>query len=97
MSIDCTTPGLFYDKPEDIYSFGDDESAPIPGDPDKAEKSAENFVKINQLLQKIHYYHKNPKCDDWKDWIDRTSNETIYQDMLELYLGCDYAFIEISL
>ena len=50
MSIDCTTPGLFYDKPEDIYSFGDDESAPIPGDPDKAEKSAENFVKINQLL-----------------------------------------------
>ena len=31
MSIDCTTPGLFYDKPESL-NFGEDEPDAIPAD-----------------------------------------------------------------
>jgi hypothetical protein len=48
-------------------------------------------------LQKIHYYQKKEKCEDWKEWIDKASNESIFQKLLDLYIGCDYAFIEITL
>ena len=36
MSIDCTTPGLFYDKPENL-NFGEDEVA-IPADQNEDEE-----------------------------------------------------------
>ena len=53
-------------------------------------------MEINQLLQKIHYYSKREKCDDTKEWIDRMTNEGIYQKFLTLYTDCEYSFIEVS-
>ena len=80
MSIDCTTPGLFYDKPENL-GFGGEEQAIPAGDGEDEEaqkKSMDNFKEINQLLQRINFYHKRPKQDDWKEWIDRHSHEAIF-------------------
>lgn len=31
-----------------------------------------------------------------KEWIDRTSSEAIYEQLLNLYLGCEFAMIEVS-
>ena len=65
-------------------------------DSNEDEESYSKFVKINQLLQKIHYYHKKEKQDDLKEWIDRTSSEEIYQQLLKLYLECNFSMIEVS-
>ena len=73
MSTDCTTPGLFYDKPENLNFYANE--APQPNG---ESKDQDNFIEINQLLQKIHYYHKKEKCEDFKEWIDKTSHETIF-------------------
>jgi len=56
----------------------------------------ENFIKINQLLQKVDFYKKRDDTDDFKEWIDRHSNEAIFQKFLDLYLNCDFSFIEVT-
>ena len=52
MSLECRTPGLFYDKPENqSFIENDQNSIPAePEDPERAERSARNFVEINKLL-----------------------------------------------
>jgi hypothetical protein len=80
MSLECQTPGLFYDKPEN-QNFVQNEVNPVPADPEdqeRAERSAKNFVEINNLLQKLHFYKKKDQPQDWKEWIDKTVNEEIF-------------------
>lgn len=99
MSLECKTPGLFYDKPEN-QNFVENDQNPIPDDSDdkeRSERSAKNFVEINKMLQKLHFYQKKEAPQDWKEWIDKTGSEEIFQKLLDLYTGCDYAFIEITL
>jgi hypothetical protein len=58
MSLECKTPGLFYDKPEN-QNFVENDQNPIPDDSDdkeRSERSAKNFVEINKMLQKLHFY-----------------------------------------
>ena len=54
MSTDCTTPGLFYDKPSNEVDFDQDEgkvrSLPKAETMNDAMRSAENFVRINHIL-----------------------------------------------
>jgi len=37
-----------------------------------------NFILINKMLQKVNYYHKKEKPEDFKEWIDKHSNESIF-------------------
>ena len=75
MSPECTTPGLFYERPES-QSF-DEQQEIVPGGVAGSadDTSQQNFIEINKLLQKIHYYQKKEKTDDWKEWLDKRSNE----------------------
>lgn len=83
MSLDYTTPGLFYDLPENLCDFGDQENGGVDELKKSVnfEKSRDKFIEINRLLQKIHFYEKKEKCDDWKEWIDSASNAQIYQKL----------------
>lgn len=89
MSVECSTPGLFKEAPSVI-----DNNLAVPSESDKSQ---ENFIEINRLIQKINYYQKKENIDDQKDWIDKTSNEAIFQKLFDLYLNCQYSMIEISL
>lgn len=81
MSPECTTPGLFYDKPESQNFGEEEENIPDTGN----SKSQSNFIEINKILQKIHYYQKKEKSDDWKEWLDKRSNEELFLKLLDLY------------
>ena len=80
MSVECSTPGLFKETPSMI-----DNNLAVPSETDKSQ---ENFIEINKLIQKINYYKKKENTDDQKDWIDKTSNEAIFQKLFDLYLNC---------
>ena len=69
---------------EDIYPTGD------------KEKSIENLVNINSLLQQIHYYEKKREIESSKEWIDRHSKEEVYLKFLNMYTECQFSFIEVS-
>ena len=49
------------------------------------------------MLQRVNFYQKRDKPQDHKEWIDRHSHETIFQQLLDLYQNCEYSFLEISL
>ncbi len=49
MSLDCTTPGLFYDLPESLCGFGLSENEGVEelSEENGFKKNRENFKKIN--------------------------------------------------
>ena len=89
MSVECTTPGLFSENPSQI-----DNKIAVPAEGDKSQ---DNFIEINKLLQRINYYQKKETAYDNKEWIDKTSSEAIFQKLFNLYLECQYSMIEITL
>ena len=87
MSMACTTPGLFEEQPSQIDSTHEEAS----------ETSQKNFMEINKLIQRINYYKKKEGEEDNKEWIDKHCNEAIFQQLLQLYLNCEYAMLEVTL
>ena len=86
MSLECSTPGLFEELPSQIHP-----------DQKSSDVSQKNFIEINKLIQRIHYYKKKDGIEDNKEWIDKHCNEAIYQQLLHMYLNCEYSMIEVSL
>mmetsp|Transcript_457 Transcript_457/g.445 ORF Transcript_457/g.445 Transcript_457/m.445 type:complete len:115 (+) Transcript_457:97-441(+) len=87
MSFSFKTPGLFLD--EQVM----DQVQPFPD----GERIRQSLIDINRLLQKISFYQKQDKVNDFKAWIDQHCKEAVFETLFKFYTQCDFPLIEVTL